>query len=189
MKRHSFAVSAPALARHGGNYNTIVQRRFRNLFFRGFAMIKAATQFSVFLVNKPGILSRVCDALANRKVNVAALTLMDSVEHGVFRLVAEDVAKTRLVLTSLNLPTTETEVLAAEMPNRPGAMADLCARLNAEHVSIKYAYVTSGASGGRTLGIFKVDNLKKALKILDSRKPGRREKFVVKVPRGAARAR
>ena len=73
----------------------------------------------MFLVNKPGILSQVCQALADKKINVVALTLMDSVEHGVFRLVAEDAVKARSVLRSLNLPTTETEVLAAEMPNRP----------------------------------------------------------------------
>jgi len=138
-------------------------------------MLKAVTQFSVFLVNKPGILSQVCDELAGKKVNVVALTLMDSVEHGVFRLVAEDPTRTRDVLKKLNLPTTETEVLAAEMPNRPGAMADLCAALNSEHLSIKYAYVTSGAAGGRTIGIFKVDNLQKALKVLMPRKALRRE--------------
>lgn len=143
-------------------------------------MFKSGTQFSVFLVNKPGILSNVCDSLAGRKVNVTALTLMDSVEHGVFRFVAEDVSQARSVLQRLNVPTTETEVLVAEMPNRPGAMADLCSRLNSQHVSIKYAYVTSGAPGGRTLGIFKVDNLKKALKVLDHRKPGRREKLLVR---------
>jgi hypothetical protein len=148
-------------------------------------MFKAATQFSVFLVNKPGILSRVCDELANHKINVVALTLMDSVEHGVFRFVAEDVARARLALKTLNIPTTETEVLVVEMPNRPGAMADICSRLNSNHISIKYAYVTSGAAGGRTLGIFKVDNLRKALRLLDSRKPGRRERLVVtKVNRG-----
>ena len=139
-------------------------------------MLKPAIQFSVFLVNKPGILSRVCDELAGHKINVIALTLMDSVEHGVFRFVAEDVAKARLALASLNIPTTETEVLMAEMPNRPGAMADLCSRLNSQHISIKDAYVTSGAPGGRTLGIFKVDNLKKALKVAEPRKPQRKEK-------------
>lgn len=147
-------------------------------------MLKTATQFSIFLVNKPGILTTVCDALADRKINLSALTLMDSVEHGVFRIVAEDVPKTRMVLASLNLPMTETEVLVVEMPNRPGSMADVCARLNGNHISIKYAYVTSGAAGGRTIGIFKVDNLKKAMRLLDSRKPGRREKIVVKMERG-----
>lgn len=147
-------------------------------------MLKTATQFSIFLVNKPGILTTVCDALADRKINLSALTLMDSVEHGVFRIVAEDVSKTRMVLASLNLPMTETEVLVVEMPNRPGSMADVCARLNGNHISIKYAYVTSGAAGGRTIGIFKVDNLKKAMRLLDSRKPGRREKIVVRMERG-----
>ncbi|MBI5763930.1 MAG: hypothetical protein HZA51_10440 [Planctomycetes bacterium] len=147
-------------------------------------MLKTATQFSIFLVNKPGILTTVCDALADRKINLSALTLMDSVEHGVFRIVAEDVPKTRMVLASLNLPMTETEVLVVEMPNRPGSMADVCARLNGNHISIKYAYVTSGSAGGRTIGIFKVDNLKKAMRLLDSRKPGRRERIVVKMERG-----
>ncbi|MCG8403802.1 MAG: ACT domain-containing protein [Phycisphaerales bacterium] len=143
-------------------------------------MFTPATQFSVFLVNKPGILSKVCDALAEQKINVVALTLMDSVEHGVFRLVPANPPKARALLKSLNLPMTETEVLSAEMPNRPGAMADLCARLNSEHISIKYAYVTSGATGGRTTGIFKVDNTKKAIRISNSKRPGRKEKKVVR---------
>ncbi len=143
-------------------------------------MVKSTQQFSMFLVNKPGILTRVCDALAEEKINVVALTLMDSVEHGVFRLVAEDVDQARAALRKLNIPMAETEVLVVEMPNRPGAMADLCSRLNGEHISIKYAYVTSGAPGGRTLGIFKVNNLKKALRVVGTRKPRRKEKPVVR---------
>lgn len=131
-------------------------------------MIQPVTQFSIFLINKPGILSQITDALAEKKVNVIALTLMDSVEHGVFRLVATDTEKARSVLSKLGLPMTETEVLAAEMSNRPGAMADLCSKLNSEHISIKYAYVTSGAVGGRTTGIFKVDNMQKALRVLSA---------------------
>ncbi len=150
-------------------------------------MFKIITQFSVFLVNKPGILSHVCDELASSKINIIALTLMDSVEHGVFRLVPMDVEKTRKVLKALNVPTTETEVLAADMPNRPGAMAALCAKLNSRHVSIKYAYVTSGSTGGRTIGIFKVDNIKKAIKVVGDRNAGRRERKVTRVARGTLR--
>ncbi|MFQ5430285.1 MAG: ACT domain-containing protein [Phycisphaerae bacterium] len=143
-------------------------------------MFSPVIQFSVFLVSKPGILSRVCDALAEHKVNVVAMTLMDSVEHGVFRLVAANTEKARSLLKSLNLPIAETEVLAAEMSNRPGAMADLCARLNSAHIRIKYAYVTSGARGGRTTGIFKVDNTKRAIRLSNSKRPGRKEKKVVR---------
>ena len=143
-------------------------------------MFTPVTQFSVFLVNKPGILSKVCGALADEKVNLLALTLMDSVEHGVFRLVAGNSEKARKTLRALNIPMTETQVLRAEMSNRPGAMADLCARLKGEHVSIKYAYVTSGATGGRTTGIFKVDNMKKALRMSNSRPPGRKKRKVIR---------
>ncbi|MBN2560071.1 MAG: ACT domain-containing protein [Phycisphaerae bacterium] len=142
------------------------------------------TQFSVFLVNKPGVLSRVCDELAAKKINIIALTLMDSIEHGVFRLVAKNAETARNVLKSLNVPMTETEVLTVEMPNRPGAMADLCAKLNSRHVSIRYAYLTSGATGGHTTGIFKVDNIKKAMKVASAKKTKRKEKKVTRVARG-----
>ncbi len=147
-------------------------------------MFKVATQFSVFLVNKPGILSHVCDELAQSRINIVALTLMDSVEHGVFRFVAEDPVRVRGVMSRLNIPMTESQVLLVEMPNRPGAMADICARLNSNHVSIRYAYVTSGASGGRTTGIFKVDNLRKAMKVVESKGTVRKERPVLRVERG-----
>lgn len=145
--------------------------------------MQSGTQFSVFLVDKPGVLVQVCDALANARVNVSALTLMDSVEHGVFRFVCEDAGKARAALRTLNIPMTETDVLMVDLPNRPGAMADLCARLGSEHISIKYAYLTAGAPGGRTLGVFKVSDLKKALKIANNRGPRKKVDLNVRRPR------
>jgi len=141
------------------------------------------TQFSVFLVDKPGVLVQVTDKLAQAKVNIAALTLMDSVEHGVFRIVCDDADRARAALRSLNIPMTETEVLMVELPNRPGAMADLCAKLGADHISIKYAYLTAGAPGGRTLGIFKVSDLKKALKTVDTRANRKKADLNLRRPR------
>lgn len=141
------------------------------------------TQFSVFLVDKPGVLVQVTDKLAQAKVNISALTLMDSVEHGVFRIVCDDADRARAALRSLNIPMTETEVLMVELPNRPGAMADLCAKLGADHISIKYAYLTAGAPGGRTLGIFKVSDLKKALKTVDTRANRKKADLNLRRPR------
>lgn len=147
-------------------------------------MFKPVTQFSIFLINKPAILSKVCEALAEKKINLRAITLMDSVEHGVFRIVPESVEKCRDVLKQLDLPMTETEVLSAEMPNEPGALAGLCSRLNQERISIKYAYVTSGAAGGKTTGIFKVNDARKALTLKARGKgKGRKEKKVVRTNR------
>ena len=124
------------------------------------------TQFSVFLVNKPGVLAQVTKAIADAKLNMTAMTLVDSQEHGVLRVVTDDAAATRQVLGRLNLPMTETEVLCLELSNRPGALADVATLLGQNHVNINYAYCTSGAPGGRTTGIFKVADVKKAMHVL-----------------------
>jgi hypothetical protein len=139
------------------------------------AAIRIATQFSVFLVNKPGVLAQVTRALAQEKVNIVAMTLVDSQEHGVLRFVEEEPAKTREVLKRLNLPTTETEVLCMEMSNRPGALADVAGLLGTNHININYAYVTSGAPGGRSTGIFKVADNNKAQRVLKENSAKHRE--------------
>ncbi|MCK6482869.1 MAG: hypothetical protein L6R00_01880 [Phycisphaerae bacterium] len=141
-----------------------------------------ATQFSVFLVSKPGVLTQVCQALAKEKVNIIALTMMDSNEHGVLRLIAQDTDRARYALRRLNLPTAETDVVLAELPNRPGAMADLCSRLGADHITINYAYCTGNAMNGRSLAVLKVSDLKRAIKLLEVRKPRRKEPVIR--PRG-----
>lgn len=125
-----------------------------------------AAQFSVFLVNQPGVLAKVISAIAEARVNIIALTIVDSQEHGVLRIVGQDPARMRKVLGALNLPIHEASVLSADLPNRPGALAGLLSQLAEQHVNIDYAYVTSGSPGGRTTAILKVDQPKKAEKLL-----------------------
>jgi hypothetical protein len=137
--------------------------------------MQLVSQFSIFLVNKPGILAQVSHQLAQAKINILAMTMMDSSEHGVLRLVVEEPDKLRSALGSLNVPITETEVVLVEMNNRPGALADICGRLATAHVNISYAYCTTGAQGGKTRGIFKVADVKKAAKVLNGQVPKRRE--------------
>jgi hypothetical protein len=130
------------------------------------AEIRSVPQFSVFLVNKPGVLAQVTGALAEAKINLVAVTLVDSQEHGVLRIVAEKPDDARQVLIKLNLPMTETDVLCVDLPNRPGALADVATQLGKDHININYAYVTSGAPGGRTTGMFKVADQQKAMHTL-----------------------
>ena len=136
--------------------------------------VRPLIQFSVFLVNKPGVLAQVTGALGEAKINLMAMTLVDSQEHGVLRMVTANVAAAREVLKKLNLPMTETEVLCVDLPNRPGALADVATLLGQNHININYAYVTSGAPGGRTTGVFKVADQAKALHVL--KKPGGKHK-------------
>ena len=123
-------------------------------------------QVTVFLENKPGRLAQVLSCLAHHKINIVALTVMDSHEHGVLRLVTEDEAATVKALQTLNAHITETDVIAVELKNQPGALAHVCERLAEEHVSIEYAYCSSGGRNGKVFGIFKVTNLEKAQRLL-----------------------
>lgn len=124
------------------------------------------TQFSIFMVNKPGVLARVLNTLAVAKINIVAMTMMDSAEHGVMRLVGSSHQRVREVLTQLNMQFSETDVLCVNLPNKAGALADITAKLASAHINIAYAYVTAGARGGRTTGILKVADVKKAMKVL-----------------------
>jgi len=123
-------------------------------------------QFSVFMVNKPGVLAQVLGEFANVKVNITAITMMDSAEHGVMRVVFEEPNKAREVLSRLNLPYNETEVLCVNLANKAGALATVAEKLAKGHINIAYAYCTAGASGGRTTGVLKVSDVKKAMKLL-----------------------
>jgi hypothetical protein len=128
--------------------------------------METTKQVSVFLENKPGRLANVLSALAREKVNITALTVMDSHDNSVLRLVSNDLARTLQVLNGLGTPHAENDVLVVELRNQPGALARVCELLGAEHVNIEYAYVSAGGRNGKTIGVFKVSNTDKAMKVL-----------------------
>ena len=128
--------------------------------------METTKQISVFSENKPGRLAKVLQALYREKINVVALTVMDSHEHSVLRLVSDDPAKTREVAKTLGTPVAETEVLLVELRNQPGSLAHVCELLGSEHINIDYAYCSSGGRQGKTLGVFKVSNAEKAMRVL-----------------------
>jgi hypothetical protein len=124
------------------------------------------TQFSIFMVNKPGVLAQVLGEFARAKINIIAMTMMDSAEHGVMRVVFDAPAKAKQIITKLNMPHNETEVLCVNLDNRSGALANVAEKLARNHINISYAYCTAGAKGGKTTGVLKVADVKKAMKIL-----------------------
>ncbi len=145
-------------------------------------MLQKFVQFSVFMINKPGVLQQVCRELGQAKVNIMALSMMDSMEQGVLRLVVDDSMRTRDLLKRLDVPISETDVITVPMPNNPGAMADICTRLADAKCRVSYAYCTSGASGGKTIGIFKVDNSDKAISTLSSPPANKRKSLELRRP-------
>ncbi len=142
------------------------------------------TQFSIYLINRPGVLASITNALAKAKVNIIALALMDSGEHGTLRIVCEDVEKTRKVLGKVHDRWTESEVLVLELDHHPGAFAGVSERLAGEHINIIYAYCTGGAPGGKMTAVFKAADLNKAMRVLKaSVKPKRQRKIARRSPK------
>src|SRR5882757_8710718 len=106
-------------------------------------------EVTAYLENKPGRLAKICSALAHEKINVQALSVMDTPDRSVLRLVTQELEPTRKVLTSLGVEHEHGEVLSVTMDNHPGALARLLERLAEEHINIEYAYVAPSAGAGK----------------------------------------
>jgi hypothetical protein len=124
-------------------------------------------EVAAYLENKPGRLAKICSALAHEKIDIRALSVMDTADRSVLRFVTNDLEPTRRVLTSLGTEFEVGEVLSVQMENRPGALARVLERLAEEHINIEYAYVSTSPEPGRSLGIFHTSNPKKALQVLN----------------------
>ena len=146
------------------------------------------TQFSIFMVNKPGVLAKVLGEFAQAKINIVAMTMMDSAEQGVMRVVFAAPKRAQEVLTRLNMPYNTTEVLCVNLANRAGALAVVAEKLAKSHINISYAYCTAGAKGGRTTGVLKVADVAKAMKVIqrDDKKQSKSQP-VVRRPQSSRR--
>lgn len=105
-------------------------------------------------------------ALAETGINIVALTMTDTVEHGVLRFVCDEPNDVRSLLARTNDQWTETDVIVMELQNRPGSFAEVAQALAEAHINIAYAYITGGVGDGRTNAVFKVADTNKAHKIL-----------------------
>ena len=123
-------------------------------------------QLSIFLENKPGILARVCQSLAKAKINIIALSVSDTVDHAVVRLIVSDPTKARDLLEQRGVLVVETDVLSLRIPNEPGALGQVSRALSKARINIEYAYGTAGGQKSESQFILRVDKLAKARKIL-----------------------
>jgi hypothetical protein len=124
-------------------------------------------EVTAYLENKPGRLAKICSALAHEKIDLRALSVMDSSERSVLRFVTDDLEPTKKVLNALGVEFATDEVLAVTMDNQPGALARILERLAEEHINVGYAYASSSAAPGRAVGFFQTSNSKRALQVLN----------------------
>jgi len=123
-------------------------------------------QLSVFLANKPGALARLYHSFARAKVNLIAITVSDTVDHAVVRMVVDDPERAEALLEQHGVLVVDNDVLAIRLTNKPGALAQLAEKLANAKVNIEYAYGTAGTGKNSSLLILRVNNLAKARKVL-----------------------
>ncbi len=128
--------------------------------------MEIAKQLSVFLDNKPGTLARVCDELARHDINIYALTISDTVDHAVVRMVVSDPQKALHIFGDHGVLVVENNVLFIENSNKPGSLAAIAQKLSAAKINIEYAYLATSPSSKKGLLILRASNTSKALEVL-----------------------
>jgi hypothetical protein len=125
-------------------------------------------QLAIFLDNRPGTLARVCDALAENKINIFALSTSDTVDHTVIRMVVSDYRKALKIFEEHGTLVVEDDVVMIEGDNKSGSLAKIAHKLAAAKVNIEYAYCATPPTARKGLLVVRVNNAKKALKALNT---------------------
>lgn len=130
--------------------------------------LQLAKQLAVFLDNRPGTLARLCEALAEAKINIFAISSSDTVDHIVFRMIVSDAAKAKRLLEDRGTLVVSTDVLMLDGTNKPGSLAAIAHALANAKINIEYAYAATHPKAQKGLLIMRVSDPKKALKALNS---------------------
>jgi hypothetical protein len=127
-------------------------------------------QISVFLENKPGALAEVTRILGETGVNIRALSLADTKDFGILRLIVNDNEKAKEVLGQKGFTVRKTEVVAVEVPDRPGGLADIMKVLAEARINVEYLYAFVQQSGENAIIIFRFDETDRAIAVLSEKK-------------------
>jgi len=128
--------------------------------------MEIAKQLSVFLANKPGMLADVCDELAKADINIFALTISDTADHSVVRMVVSDTERALSIFEERGVLVVASKVLLIENSNKPGALAKIATRLAKAKINIEYAYLATSPGAKTGLLILRAHDTKRALKVL-----------------------
>lgn len=126
-------------------------------------------QISVFLENKSGRLAEVTRTLGKHDINIRALSIADTTDFGILRLIVNKPADANRILREEGFMVSETEVIAVDVPDRPGGLADILEMLNNVSVNIEYLYAFIGQTSAEALVIFRVEDCDMAMKALRDR--------------------
>lgn len=126
-------------------------------------------QISVFVENRSGQLGDVTRVLQEAGVNIRALSLSDTTDFGVLRLMADDTRKAREALTKAGFTVGSTPVVAVDVADRPGGLGHVLGVLSEHGINVEYLYAYTQRESTRATIIFRFDRTDEAIKALLAR--------------------
>ena len=123
-------------------------------------------QISLFLENKPGHLNAICRTLAEAQINIVTLSLADTQQFGIVRLIVEEWQKAKEVLEAAGYVVNVREVVAAAVADKPGGMAEILDLIGKAGVNIEYMYAFTFRHGKEAVLVFRFDNPDRAIEAL-----------------------
>lgn len=123
-------------------------------------------QLSLFLENKPGQMTQPCSILASAGINVRTLTLADTRQFGILRMIVSDWQQAAALLKQAGYVVNITEVVAVEVPDRPGGLAGLLSILDQSTINIEYMYAFTFGRHDKAVLIFRFSDPDEAIRRL-----------------------
>jgi hypothetical protein len=120
-------------------------------------------QVSLFAENKPGHIAAPIRLLAQEGIDIRSLYLADTQQYGIMRMIVSDWEKAAAILQSQGFTVKVTEVLAVEVADRPGGLADILEKLDGTGINIEYMYAFPNACDNRAILIFRFSDLDAAI--------------------------
>ena len=125
-------------------------------------------QLAVFLENKSGRLAAITKILSDNDINIRALSVADTADFGILRVIVDQTDKAKQVLKEAGFTVGLTDVVAVEVADRPGGLADVLAVLNQVEINVEYMYAFVEKSSQNAVIIFRFDDADTAIEVLQN---------------------
>ena len=123
-------------------------------------------QLSLFVENRPGALSAVCQVLKNNRINIRTLSLADTQQFGILRLLVKEYEKAKEALEAAGLVVKVTDVLALTVPDHPGGLADILTIFDKHKLSVEYMYAFTFGREDKSVMVFRFEHPEQAVELL-----------------------
>jgi hypothetical protein len=128
------------------------------------------TQISIFLENRKGRLYEVCSLLGKNRINIRALTVAESEEFGILRIVVDNPEEAAQLLKKNGFVASLTDIVAVEVADKPGGLAEILKLFSQSNINVEYMYGFVEKKSDKALLVFRFDEPDKAIKLLKLKK-------------------